>query len=40
MENDDEGNNNALKQIIKNLRLKLPKGIIENVFGVGYRVVI
>jgi DNA-binding response OmpR family regulator len=39
-ENDDEGNNNALKQIIKNLRLKLPQGIIKNVFGVGYRVVI
>lgn len=36
-ENYDEGNSNALKQIIKNLRAKLPKGIIENVFGVGYR---
>ena len=36
-ENYDEGNSNALKQIIKNLRAKLPKGIIENVFGIGYR---
>lgn len=36
-ENYDEGNSNALKQIIKNLRSKLPKDSIENIFGVGYR---
>ena len=36
-ENYDEGNIVSLKQIIKKLRTKLPDGIIENVFGVGYR---
>ena len=39
-ENFDEGNDNTLKQIIKKLRLKLPRDTIENVFGVGYRLVI
>ena len=38
-DNYDEGNNNTLKQIIRTLRLKLPADIIENVFGVGYRLI-
>ena len=33
-----EGNINALKTIIKNLRKKLPEDTIKNVFGVGYKI--
>lgn len=34
----DEPKNAALKTLIKNLRKKLPKGTIKNVFGVGYKI--
>ncbi|MBU0632923.1 response regulator transcription factor [bacterium] len=33
-----EDKTDALKTIIKNLRKKLPKDIIKNVFGVGYKI--
>ena len=36
-ENYDEGSLNTLKQIIKNLRSKLPEDTLENVFGIGYK---
>ena len=34
----DEGNLDALRTMIKNLRRKLPKDTIKNVFGIGYKV--
>ena len=34
----DDSRVNALKTIIKNLRKKLPKDIIKNVFGIGYKI--
>jgi len=34
----EEPKNDALKTLIKNLRRKLPKDTIKNVFGVGYRI--
>lgn len=34
----DEGNVNSLKTAIKDLRKKLPKQIIQNIFGIGYRI--
>ncbi len=33
----NEGNLNTLKTLIKNLRRKLPKNSIKNIFGVGYK---
>jgi len=35
---EDDGSLDALKTIIKNLRRKLPKDTIQNVFGVGYTI--
>lgn len=37
-ENYDEGSVDALKTMLKSLRKKLPKEIIKNVFGVGYKI--
>ncbi|DAB32255.1 MAG TPA: cytochrome C biogenesis protein [Sulfurospirillum sp. UBA11407] len=37
--NDYESHKEALKALIKELRKKLPQGIIENVFATGYRLV-
>lgn len=34
----EESKNDALKTLIKNLRKKLPKDTIKNVFGVGYKI--
>ncbi|MBU0721372.1 response regulator transcription factor [bacterium] len=34
----DEDKINALKTIIKNLRKKLPKDTIKNIFGIGYKI--
>lgn len=34
---NEEGRMDALKTILKNLRKKLPKDTIKNVFGVGYK---
>ena len=36
-QHDDNGSIDALKTIIKNLRKKLPKDTIKNVFGIGYK---
>ena len=33
----DEGHENSIKTLIKNIRKKLPSNIVKNVFGVGYR---
>ncbi|PHS56191.1 MAG: DNA-binding response regulator [Sulfurimonas sp.] len=35
--NENEGNSTGLKTIIKNLRKKLPRNSIENIFGIGYK---
>ena len=34
----DDGNIDALKTMIKNLRKKLPKDTVQNIFGVGYKI--
>ena len=36
--NDGEGSIEALKTMIKNLRKKLPKDTIVNIFGIGYKI--
>jgi len=36
----DGGSKEALKALIKELRKKLPSDIIENTFGIGYKLAI
>lgn len=36
--NPDDGSLETLKTTVKNLRKKLPKDIVKNVFGVGYKI--
>ena len=35
---DENGNADSIKTLIKNLRRKLPKNIIKNIFGIGYKI--
>jgi DNA-binding response OmpR family regulator len=37
-DSDDENKLDALKTIIKNLRKKLPKETLSNVYGTGYKI--
>lgn len=38
--NTEEGGKEALKALVKELRKKLPEGMIENSFGIGYKFVV
>jgi len=37
-EYNENGNTDSIKTLIKNLRRKLPNGVIKNIFGIGYKI--